>query len=114
MRLRYDEELDEAVAWSGWFCRVSGFLNGRQYWAEWQRIIDRDRRALLEEGDGEGLLDDYRFWRDAEPEVTLAVIRTRGLKSPEALGWWASGRAARCRPTSRSSDRSKNRSRVSR
>jgi hypothetical protein len=105
MRLRYDHELDEALAWSGWFCRVTGqFLNrdaieiGRRYWAEWQRIVDEDRRALLVEGDGEDLLADYRFWRDADAEFTIAVIRSRGLASPEALGCLAAGRAARRRP----------------
>ena len=59
---------------------------GRRYWAEWQRIVDEDRRALREGGDGEGLLSDYRFWQNAEPEFTIAVIRSRGLASPEALG----------------------------
>ena len=40
MRLRYDDELDEALAWSEWFCHVTGlFLDrdaieiGRRYWA---------------------------------------------------------------------------------
>jgi hypothetical protein len=75
MRLRYDNELDEALAWSGWFCRVSTATRiemGRQYWAVWQRIVDADRRAFLVEGDGEDLLADYRFWRDAEPNFPLA------------------------------------------
>ena len=65
VRSRYGDKLDEARAWSGWFCRVTGlFLDrdaieiGRWYWAEWKRIVDGDRRALLVGGDGEGLLND--------------------------------------------------------
>jgi hypothetical protein len=86
MRLRYDNELDEALAWSGWFCRVSTATRigmGRQYWVEWRRIVDADRRALLVEGDVEDLLADYHFWRNAEPEFTPRVIRSRGLAAPE-------------------------------
>ena len=29
MRLRYDNELDEALAWSGWFCRFTGLFLDR-------------------------------------------------------------------------------------
>ena len=119
MRLRYEHELDEALAWSGWFCRVTGlFLDrdaieiGRRYWAEWRRIVDGDRRALLVGRDGEALLSDYRFWRNADPEFTIAVIRSRGLASPEALGWSAAGRAARRRSGCRKLDRSNSRART--
>ena len=116
MRLRYDDEIDQALAWSGWFCRVTGlFLDraaieiGKRYWAEWRRIVDEDRQALLVGGDGEGLLSDYRFWRDAEPEFTIAVIRSRGLASPEAFACWPAGHRARRRSGGRNSGRSNSR-----
>ena len=120
MRLRYEDALEEALAWSGWFCRLTGIVSrtrrdieiGRRYWAEWRRIVDEDRRALLVGGDGEGLLSDYRFWRDAEPEFTIAVIRSRGLASPEAFACWPAGNRSRRRSRGRNSGRSNSRART--
>jgi hypothetical protein len=69
-------ELDKALAWSEWFCAVirrSLALHpdapDAQHWHNWPYMVEQSRLAHRLSGDSRDLLDDYRFWRERDPEL---------------------------------------------
>jgi hypothetical protein len=74
-------EFDKALDWSAWFYalirqRLALHPDGpdARHWRNWLFMVTQAQLAHPLASDSEDLLDDYRFWRERDPELkSLAV-----------------------------------------
>jgi len=69
-------ELERVLAWAEWFCAVvrreleihPEGPDARD-WRNWLFMVEQDRRAHRLSAETRDLFDDYRYWRERDPEL---------------------------------------------